>query len=60
MNPEDNRRLGVYPHVEVEPTADVFPSGPRATRSIRAETAGSSALALGPNHRGRGGGEVNA
>src|SRR3954453_16436341 len=28
MNPEDNRRLGVYPHVEVEPTADVCPSGP--------------------------------
>ena len=28
MNPEDNRRLSVYPHVEVEPTADVCPSGP--------------------------------
>src|SRR3954465_1306743 len=28
MNPEDNRRLGVYPHVEVELTADVCPSGP--------------------------------
>jgi hypothetical protein len=28
MNPKDNRRLSVYPHVEVEPTADVFPSGP--------------------------------
>src|SRR5215211_1437362 len=28
MNPEDNRRLSVYPHVEVEPTANVCPSGP--------------------------------
>src|SRR5207247_11135913 len=28
MNPEDNRRLSVYPHVEDEPTADVCPSGP--------------------------------
>src|SRR6202042_1767668 len=28
VNPEDNRRLSVYPHVEVEPTADVCPSGP--------------------------------
>src|SRR3954463_2519779 len=28
MNPEDNRRLSVYPHVEVEPTAKVCPSGP--------------------------------
>src|SRR3954447_13885125 len=28
MNPEDNRRLSVYPHVEVEPTAHVCPSGP--------------------------------
>jgi hypothetical protein len=28
MNPEDNQRLSVYPHVEVEPTADVCPSGP--------------------------------
>src|SRR5215510_7112019 len=27
MNPEDNRRVSVYPHVEVEPTADVRPSG---------------------------------
>src|SRR6476661_8258344 len=27
MNPEDNRRLSVYPQVEVEPTADVCPSG---------------------------------
>src|SRR5262245_53855728 len=33
---------------------------PRATRSIRAETAGSSGLALGPNQRGRGGGDVEA
>src|ERR1700693_5987830 len=31
---------------------------PRATRSIRAETAGSSGLALGPNQRGKGEGEV--
>ena len=31
---------------------------PRATRAIRAETAGSSGLALGPNQRGKGGGEV--
>src|SRR5262245_58317195 len=23
MNPEDNRRLTVYPHIEIEPTADV-------------------------------------
>src|ERR1700728_1071108 len=28
VNPQDNRRLSVYPHVEVEPTADVCPSGP--------------------------------
>src|SRR3954468_6567196 len=28
VNPEDNRRLSVYPQVEVEPTADVRPSGP--------------------------------
>src|SRR6478609_4640983 len=28
MNPEDNRRLSVYPQVEVELTADVCPSGP--------------------------------
>ena len=33
---------------------------PRATRSIRAETAGSSGLALGPNQRGKAGGEVDA
>src|SRR4051812_11215035 len=33
---------------------------PRATREIRAETAGSSGLALGPNQRGKGGGEVEA
>lgn len=33
---------------------------PRATRSIKAETAGSSGLALGPNQRGKGGGEVEA
>src|SRR4051812_16183583 len=28
MNPEDNRRLSVYPRVGVDPTADVCPSGP--------------------------------
>src|ERR671914_1034509 len=28
MNPEDNRGLSVYPHVEVEPTANVCASGP--------------------------------
>jgi len=28
VNPEDNRRLSVYPQVEVELTADVCPSGP--------------------------------
>src|SRR6476646_4473358 len=28
VNPEDNRRLSVYPHIEVEPTAEVCPSGP--------------------------------
>src|SRR6202044_4281485 len=28
VNPEDNRRLSVYPQVEVEFTADVCPSGP--------------------------------
>jgi len=28
VNPEENRRLSVYPHVEVERTADVCPSGP--------------------------------
>jgi hypothetical protein len=33
---------------------------PRATRPIRAETAGSSGLTLGPNQRGKGGGEVEA
>src|SRR4051794_5108452 len=31
---------------------------PRATRSIRPETAGSSELALGPNQHGKAGGEV--
>jgi hypothetical protein len=31
---------------------------PRATWSIRAETAGLSGLALGPNQRGKAGGEV--
>ena len=33
---------------------------PRATRAIRAETAGSSGLDLGPNQRGKAGGEVEA
>src|SRR3712207_1671037 len=33
---------------------------PRATRAIRAETAGSSGLALGPNQPGKAGGEVEA
>src|SRR5215208_4980538 len=33
---------------------------PHATRAIRAETAGSSSLALGPNQRGKAGGEVEA
>ncbi len=33
---------------------------PRATRPIRAETAESSRPALGPNQRGKGGGEVEA
>src|SRR6478609_2265391 len=33
---------------------------PRATRAIRVETAGSSGLALGPNQRGKAGGEVEA
>src|SRR6185312_13856007 len=28
VKPEDNRRLSVYPQVEVESTADVCPSGP--------------------------------
>lgn len=28
MNPEDNRRLSVYPDVEVERTADVGPAVP--------------------------------
>jgi hypothetical protein len=28
MDPEDNRRISVYPHVEVERTANVRPSGP--------------------------------
>ena len=33
---------------------------PRATRSMRAETAGSSGLALGPNQRGKAGGQAEA
>ena len=33
---------------------------PSATRSIRAETAGSSGLALDPNQSGKAGGEVEA
>ena len=33
---------------------------PPATRSIRAETAGSSGLALGPNQRGKAAGELEA
>ena len=60
VNPEDDRRLSVDPHVEVELASDVCPSGPCATRAIRTETAGSSGLALGPNQRGKGGGEVEA
>jgi hypothetical protein len=28
VNPKDDRRLSVYPQVEVDPTADVCPSGP--------------------------------
>ena len=42
MNPEDHQRVRVDPHVEVEPTANVCPSGASRTRSISAETAGSS------------------
>lgn len=60
VNPEDNRRVGVYPHIEVEPTADVCPSRPARDAVDQAETAGSSGLALGPNQRGKGGGEVEA
>ena len=30
VNPEDNRRVSVYPQVEIEPTANVCPSGPQA------------------------------
>jgi hypothetical protein len=49
MNPEDNRRLSVYPHIEVEPTADVCPSGPSRDavdqgRDGRVIWAGSSIL----------------
>src|SRR6186997_1253247 len=33
---------------------------PRATQAIRSETAGSPSLALGPNQRGKAGGEVEA
>ena len=58
MNPEDNRRVSVYPHVEVERTADVCPSGPARDagdqgRDGRVIWAGSRS-----NQRGKGGGEV--
>src|SRR4051794_31821903 len=42
-----------------EPPMSAHPA-PRATRSIRAETAGSSGLALDPNQRGKAGGEAEA
>src|SRR5919202_4034688 len=41
------------------PPMSVHPA-PRATRAIRAATAGSSALALGPNQLGNAEGEVDA
>src|SRR5262245_10749736 len=56
VNPEDNRRLRVYPQVEVEPTADVCPSVPVRDavdqgRDGRIIWAGSSSK---PARQGRG------
>src|SRR5580704_17031387 len=58
VNPEDNRRLSVYPHVEVERTADVCPSGPARDavdqgRDGRVIWAGSRSK---PARQGRGSG----
>src|SRR5215210_4022740 len=58
VNPEDNRRLSVYPQVEVEPTADVCPSGPACDavdqgRDGRIIWAGSGSK---PARQGRGSG----
>src|SRR4029453_18508442 len=60
MNPEDNRRLSVYPHVEVEPTANVCPSGPARDagdqgRDGRVIWAGSRSE---PTRQGRGRGKI--
>src|SRR5580698_1832266 len=56
MNPQDKRRLSVYPHVEVELTADVCPSGPSRDagnqgRDSRISCAGSGSE---PARQGRG------
>ena len=64
MNPEDNRRLSVYPQVEVEPTADVCPSGPARDTGIMADgrviwgcrSAGSRPE---PARQGRGRGRIS-
>src|SRR4029079_11133656 len=58
VNPEDNRRRSVDPQVEVEPTADVCPSGPSRDagdqgRDGRIIWAGSRAK---PARQGRGSG----
>ena len=58
VNPEDKRRLSVYPQLRLNPPPMSAHPAPRATPAIRAETAGSSGLALGPNQRGKAGGEV--
>jgi len=60
MNPEDNRLLSVYPHVEVERAANVCPSGLARDagdqgRDGRIIFAGSrSEPARQPRGRGRG------
>ena len=60
VNPEDNRRLSVYPHVEVEPTANVCPSGPsrgrgRSRPRRRVIWAGSPVFAVAPSGIAPGG-----
>ena len=55
VNPEDRRRLHVYPQVEVEPTADVCPSGP-TRHGVDQGPDGADHLGWpGPNRRGKAG-----
>ena len=60
VNPEDKGGSVSMRTLRLNPPPMSAHPAPRATRSMRAETAGSAALALGPNQRGKGGGEVEA